>query len=165
MGERTDLQLPKILSQPQAGAQTQRAGDGRHSARKPSPRTERQDRSASPPSHLSLPTHPLQSGCVAPTYLHPLPGESLKIPSPAGLTNAGFVFGRLSASATQCHERRVLAAATAEAGQGGRAAANPFGEPGGGKANLQLAGLHSGGGGFLPDPNARTYLGGKSKEN
>jgi len=48
-----------------------------------------------------LPTHQLQTCCAAPTYLHPVSGEKLKISNPAGLTNMGFAFGMLSASAIQ----------------------------------------------------------------
>lgn len=54
-----------------------------------------------PPAHLSLPTHQLQTCCVAPTYLHLVSGDNLKIPNPAGLTNAGFASDTLSASAIQ----------------------------------------------------------------
>lgn len=66
-----------------------------------SPCAERQDCSPTPPAHLSLPTHQLQTCCVAPTYLHLGSGDDLKFTHPTGLTNMGFASDMISASAIQ----------------------------------------------------------------
>lgn len=71
------------------------------------PCAELQDRSAFSPAHLSLPTHQLQTYCVALTYLHLVSGDNLKVPSPAGLAHTGFAFDTLS-KCNPAHGARVM---------------------------------------------------------
>lgn len=80
---------------------------------------ELQDCSLFPPAHP-----PGANLLFGVTYLHLLAGDNLKVPSPARLAHT------LPANATQPMEQEsshVLAAATAKAQQGGRAAMHPLG--------------------------------------
>lgn len=57
-----------------------------------SPCADLQDCSPFPTAHLSLPTQQLQTYCVALTHLLLVPGDNLKVPSPARLAHTHFAF-------------------------------------------------------------------------
>lgn len=91
------------------------------------------------------------------TYLHLLAGDNLKVPSPARLAHT------LPANATQPMEQESCAGSSHSKSTGWEGSNPPFGEQGGGKANLRLTGLHIGVRGAFPSPKCLN-LGGKSKE-
>lgn len=129
------------------------------------PCAELQDRCPLPPAHLSLPTHQLQTYCVALTYLHLVSGGNLKVPSPAGLAHTGFAFDTQQMQPCPWSNSHVLAAATAKVRQGGRAAMHPLGSREVGKQTYSSLGFTSGrrGGTALTSPKCLSLLGRKKQ--